>query len=188
VKGFLDGLDVRRLRTWLGLAIAAAAVLLIVTTFFSAAPATTTPVASTSSSSAKSQVAGQDIINYQNVLAASVASALSVVKGAGDVRVTLSLHGGPGYLYAFNQTTRRQTTGSGSSTVIDITSQTTLATAGSAQTPVLTQETAPKVEGALIVASGAANPVVREELSQAAQALLDLPAYAIEVLPAGGGR
>ncbi len=186
MKGLLDGLDVRRLRTWLVLGIAAAAVLLIVTTFYSAQPASA-PVGSVASS-AKSQAPGQDIINYQKVLAASVQSALSAVKGAGEVRVTLSLRGGPGWIYAFNQTTRSQTTGSGSSQSVDTTNQTTLATAGSGQTPVLTQETAPKVVGALIVASGASNPVVREELSQAAEALLGLPAYAIEVLPAGGGR
>ena len=186
MKGLLDGLDVRRLRTWLVLGIAAAAVLLIVTTFYSAAP--TSAPAAASTTSAKSQVPGQDIINYQNLLAGSVQSALSAVKGAGAVRVTLSLRGGPGWIYQVNQTTRRQTTGTGNSQSVDTTSQTTLATAGSGQTPVLTQETAPKVVGALIGATGAANPVVREELSQAAEALLDLPAYAIEVLPAGGGR
>ena len=186
MKGFLDGLDLGRLRTWLVLGIAAAAVLLIVSTFFSAAPATTPTAAS--NPSAGMTVPGQDIINYEKVLGASVETALSAVAGAGEVRVALSLRGGPGYLYAFNQTTRRQTTGSGSSQSVDTTDQTTLATSGSNQTPVLTQETAPRVVGALIVASGAKDPVVREELSQAAQALLDLPAYAIEVLPAGGGR
>lgn len=186
MKGILDGLDVRRLRTWLILGIAAAAILLIVTTFFSATP-TSAPVAS-ASQSPHVTAPGQDIMDYEQLLASSVQSALSAVAGAGQVRVSLSLQGGPGYLYAFNQTTRRQTTGSGASQSVDTTNQTTLATAGSAQTPVLTQEMAPKVVGALVVASGASNPVVREELSQAAQALLGLPAYAIEVLPAGGGR
>lgn len=186
MKGILDGLDVRKLRTWLVLGIAAAAVLFIVSTFFSAAPASA-PVAA-ASSSVRIAAPGQDIMNYEQVLASSVQTALSAVAGAGTVRVTLNLGGGPGYLYAFNQTTGRQTTGSGSSQSVNTTSQTTLATAGAAQTPVLTQETAPKVVGALIVATGAAKPTVREELSQAAQALLDLPAYAIEVLPAGGGR
>ena len=188
MKGMLDGLDLRRLRTWLVLGIAAAAILLIVTTFFSSpSTPTTTPPASSGQPSG-TNAPGQDIIRYEQVLAASVQDALATVKGAGQVHVTLSLRGGPGFLYAFNQTTRRQTTGSGQSQSVDTTSQTTLATAGSAQTPVLTQETAPRVSGALIVASGATDPMVREELSQAAQALLDLPAYAIEVLPAGGGR
>ena len=186
MKGMLDGLDLRKLRTWLVLGIAAAAVLLIVSTFYSAAP-TSAPAASSSQPSATS-VPGQDIINYQKVLAGSIQSALAAVRGAGEVRVSLSLRGGPSWIYAFNQTTRRQTTGSGSGQSVDTTSQTTLATSGSNQSPVLTQETAPKVVGALIVATGATDPVVREELTQAAEALLDLPAYAIEVLPAGGGR
>jgi len=187
MKGIFDGLDMRRLRTWLVLGIAAAAVLLIVTTFFSAAPAATPPTTAPAAARSSS-LPGQDIIGYQRTLAASLENALAAVAGAGRVQVTLSLKGGPGWIYAFNQTSRRQTSGSGASQSVDVTDQMTLATAGSGQTPVLTQETAPKVVGALIVASGAKDPVVRQELSQAAQALLGLPAYAIEVLPAGSGR
>ena len=188
MKGMLDGLDLRKLRTWLVLGIAAAAILLIVSTFFTSG-ATPTAAPQTSAGQQNTPSApGQDIIRYEQLLASSVQDALAAVKGAGQVHVTLSLRGGPGWIYAFNTTTRRQTTGSGQSQSVDTTNQTTLATAGSSQTPVLTQETAPAVVGALIVASGATDPMVREELSQAAQALLGLPAYAIEVLPAGGGR
>ena len=184
MKNWLDGLDVRRLRGWLVLGVAAAAALLIVSTFFGSAPASAPQAAATAP--ARAAAPGQDIMQYEDELASSVQTALAAVAGAGRVRVTLTLRGGPGYLYAFNQTTRRQTTGSGQSASVDTTNQTNLATAGSAQTPVLEQETAPKVVGALIVASGAGDPLVRQELTQAAEALLGLPAYAIEVLPAGG--
>jgi len=187
---FLDGLDVKKLRTWVVLGVVAAVVLLIVSTFFSAAP--NAAPASAKSAGVQSSAPGQDIMSYEQVLAGSLQTALGRVKGAGEVEVTLSLQGGPGYLYAFNQTTHRQTTTGGTGTpsgqTVDDQTQTTLATAGTAQTPVLQQETSPKVTGALIVATGASDPTVREELTQAAESLLGLPAYAIEVLPAGGGR
>ncbi len=206
MKGTLNGLDLGKFKTWLIVGVAAAVLLLLSGTLFSgggggggggggsggasgsttALPALSSP-ASTSSSGGHG---GQDLLGYEGSLSTELSSVLSEIKGAGRVKVSLDLRGGPSYLYAFNQTTQRTDTGTGTSSgtaTTDTTTQTTLATSGSGQSPVLTQEVAPKVVGALIVATGANDPMVREELTQAAEALLGLPAYAIEVLPGGGG-
>lgn len=184
MKGALDGLDRSKLRIWLTVGIAAAALLLIATTFMSGPPTASTAGSSPKPESAPAPAqSAQDLIGYEDRVAQQVQSALSAIQGAGKVRVALNLQGGPSYLYAFDQTTSRQQTGTaGQGTT---TTQTQLATAGSGQSPVLTQEMAPKVIGALVVATGARDPLVRQELVQAAQALLGLPAYAIEVLPGG---
>lgn len=194
MKGALNGLDPRRLKTWLIVGTVAAVLLLLSGTLFSGGgtpPATPAAAnASTPASQGSGSTSTQSLLGYQRLLSSDIAAALSQIQGAGQVTVSLDLHGGPSWIYAFNQTTHRTDTAatstSGAST--DTQTQTQLATAGTGQSPVLTQELAPKVVGVLIVATGAKNPMVREELTQAAQALLGLPAYAIEVLPGGGGR
>ena len=50
------------------------------------------------------------------------------------------------------------------------------------QSPLILTETAPQVEGVLIVAQGAGDPVVCDGLSRAAQALLQVPAHKIAIL------
>ncbi|MDA8345863.1 MAG: hypothetical protein M0Z66_10305 [Thermaerobacter sp.] len=197
MKGALNGLDLRKFKTWLIVGVAAAVLLLLSGTLFGGSSgggggtAAVLPVtASQAASPSAGASAGQDLLAYQRALSSQLSTALSGIQGAGHVTVSLDLRGGPSYLYAFNQTTRKTDTGTGTSsaTTSDTTNETQLATAGSGQTPVLTQEVAPRVVGVLIVATGANNPMVRQELTQAAEALLGLPAYTIEVLPGGGGQ
>ena len=53
---------------------------------------------------------------------------------------------------------------------------------GGATMPLVLTEYAPVVEGVLITAQGATDPVVAAALNQAAQALLDVPAHKVAVL------
>ncbi len=198
MKGALNGLDLGKFKTWLIVGAAAAVLLLLSGTLWSGSGGTggsqsspTVPAISTGATSPQPSGGGggQDLLAYQKALAQQVASSLSAIRGAGSVTVSLDLRSGPSYLYAFNQTTRKTETSTGTTgTTTDTTNDTQLATAGSAQSPVLTQEVAPRVVGVLVVASGAQNPLVRQELSQAAQSLLGLPAYEVEVLPGGGSK
>ena len=50
------------------------------------------------------------------------------------------------------------------------------------RTPLIIQETMPEVEGIVIVAEGGENPQVAQLLSEASQALLNVPAHKVAVL------
>lgn len=45
----------------------------------------------------------------------------------------------------------------------------------------------PEVQGVVVVATGAANPMVREEITSAVETLLQIQPYQVLVLPNGGG-
>jgi len=51
--------------------------------------------------------------------------------------------------------------------------------------PVIVQEQLPRVRGVVIVAGGVVSPLVESRIVQAVQALLDIPAHKITVLPRG---
>jgi stage III sporulation protein AG len=48
-------------------------------------------------------------------------------------------------------------------------------------------DVAPDVQGVVVVATGAANPVVRSEVTEAVETLLQVAPYQVLVLPDGGG-
>jgi stage III sporulation protein AG len=52
----------------------------------------------------------------------------------------------------------------------------------STKKPVILKEIQPKVKGVVIIADGADNPVVKENLSNAAKVLLDVEIHKIQVL------
>jgi stage III sporulation protein AG len=54
---------------------------------------------------------------------------------------------------------------------------------GGMREPLIIRETEPRVEGIIIVCEGGGDPVVRDALTRAAMALLNLPAHKIEVFP-----
>jgi len=95
--------------------------------------------------------------------------ALSQVEGAGEVTVVLTLSGGPRRVLAQDGSARQ----SGEETQRETT--TVLASKGSGtQETVTLQELGPSYQGALVVASGAGDPMVRLELTQAVSALTGL--------------
>lgn len=56
---------------------------------------------------------------------------------------------------------------------------------GGQSTPL--DEVGPEVQGVVVVATGAANPIVREEITSAVETLLQIQPYQVLVLPNGGG-
>lgn len=53
----------------------------------------------------------------------------------------------------------------------------------SGQTVVPLDQVGPAIQGVVVVARSAANPVIRSELSQAVETLLQIPAYQVLILP-----
>ena len=53
---------------------------------------------------------------------------------------------------------------------------------GTRDSPYVTRETAPEIEGVLVVAQGAGSSSVKTEIYEAVQALFNVPAHKIKVL------
>ena len=106
---------------------------------------------------------------------------LCQVEGAGKVRVLLSLKSGPAASYQTDVNTEERPEGEG--TVRSREEKTVILSRGSAYDELAVVRTAyPVFQGALIVAEGGADPVVRAQLSAAVAALLDLGADQITVV------
>jgi len=95
--------------------------------------------------------------------------ALSQVEGAGEVRVVLTLDGGPRRVLAQDADDRE------SDTEVQRETSVVLASQGSGvEEPVAVQQLGPRYRGALVVASGGGDPQVKLALTQAVSALTGL--------------
>ncbi|MFO7172620.1 MAG: hypothetical protein DIU70_006605 [Bacillota bacterium] len=149
--------------------------------------------------------AGADSLSgYEARLARELEGILSMVEGAGQVRVLVRLAAGPTRVPAMEQRTttrsiREQDAGGGTrqTTDADTDSRPAMATAaGGGSAPFVLREEGPRVEGVVVVAEGARYPLVRAELAQAAALALGVPPNRVAVLvmtpgvqgAGGGGR
>lgn len=116
---------------------------------------------------------------------------LAEVAGAGQVSVRVFLGSGPRYEYARRTSgdtrTTQETDRAGTSRVTseehDEGEVTLVKGQGDTEDqPVVVVTHLPEVEGVLVVASGASDPSVRQELSQAVTTALHLPAHRVRVL------
>ena len=111
---------------------------------------------------------------------------LSQVKGAGQVRVSISLNSDGLKSYASNtkndvRETVEQDNKGGDRQVREENISSEIAVSGGSA--LLVEEKAPQITGVLVVADGANDPVVKEELGEATAALLNLSPHQIRVLP-----
>lgn len=115
---------------------------------------------------------------------------LGRIAGAGTVSVQVHLAYGPVTDYALDtqvsdsSSTPATSDGQGGTQHAE-SDQVVLAGSG---TPAVRAVQAPAVDGVLVVATGASDPVVGLEIEQAVQAATGAPAYRIVVLPASGGE
>lgn len=122
------------------------------------------------------------VLAYEAVLDRSVAAVLDQVRGAGAVAVAISVSRSPSRLLVRNLSTRRESQGAMVSSSLD-----EALAFGRGQVPVSTGEDAAPLVGALVVAPGATDPMVRAELTQAVETLLGLAANQVIVLPGRRG-
>ncbi len=135
------------------------------------------------------------ILEHAKALEAALEEALGSIKGVGKVRVKVTLESGPENVYAasvtrsMNSQTETLSGGEIRQTISENeTSQPVSGRFGTSETPLLEKTVLPQVAGCLIVAEGASNSGVKEELYRAAQALLGIPLYKIQVAPMKGGN
>ena len=119
-----------------------------------------------------SEPTAQNYYSEEAALEAKLVLILTQVKGAGKVSVALTFEEGTVSVYAVenNETLSEDQTKS-SSALAEINNN-----------PVLIKQRLPKVQGVVIVAEGAGNPLVKERLYEAARSLLGLSAAQIAII------
>ena len=130
----------------------------------------------------------------EELLAAKLRDMLVRVEGAGEVQVVVTLSSSTRASYAVNASTGRKTTeekdqGGGSRVINEEndSGQLVLIKGTGSETPVVEQESAAVVAGVLVVARGAADPLVKTRLFRAVETGLGVEPHKILVLPMEGG-
>lgn len=125
----------------------------------------------------------------EEAMASKLKVMLGKINGAGSVSVTVRLATSTRETYAINTTTGRKTTvekdqGGGTRTINENNdvSQMVMARDGQGESPVVEKESASEVAGVLVVASGAENPQVKEQLFEAVRVSLNVEPHRIVVL------
>jgi stage III sporulation protein AG len=111
--------------------------------------------------------------------------ALSHMQGAGTVKVVLSYeHTGETTILQdeeYHYASTEEADASGGLRQIEEENRTTQTVVDADGSPYVVQKTTPKIKGVLVLAEGASSAVVRQEIIDAVQALLQLPVTSIHV-------
>jgi len=116
---------------------------------------------------------------------------LQQMAGVGKVQVSVTLASSLRSDYATNgsvtkKTTKESDNNGGVRESTEITESNQLVMPNGAAQPVIVMEQRPNVAGVLIIAEGASDPNVRENIHNAVRTLLDIPSDKINVQPMGG--
>lgn len=106
---------------------------------------------------------------------------LSLIDGAGRVRVMITLKD-TGEKVVEKDVARRTETDSGGSQNTDQSQSSVYARDGSVETPYISNELTPQVEGVLVVAQGGGNSMVKQNILQSVMALFPLEAHKITIV------
>ena len=106
---------------------------------------------------------------------------LSLIDGAGKVRVMITLKD-TGERVVEKDVTRRTDTDAGGAQNTDLSQSSVYERDGSAETPYISNELTPQVEGVLVVAQGGGNSLVKQNILQGVMALFPLEAHKITIV------
>jgi stage III sporulation protein AG len=192
MQDLLKHLDDRRKRLILG-ALLLGIVLLSLSSLFgqggSPTGAEPTPLPAPAPVRSGSGGGSDPLAAWQAEIDTLLAKTLALVRGAGTVDVAVTLAGSPSRTVAMNttvRTTAQRSSQAGTTSVETSTETDRQVVLGGNSSPIVLSEVGPQVVGVLVVATGAADPVVREELQLAVETVLGVPAYKVMVLPRGG--
>lgn len=115
------------------------------------------------------------------VLEKRLEETLSLIDGAGRVRVMITLKD-TGEKVVEKDVARRTETDSGGSQNTDQSQSSVYARDGSVETPYISNELTPQVEGVLVVAQGGGNSMVKQNILQSVMALFPLEAHKITIV------
>ena len=127
---------------------------------------------------------------YEEYLETKTAEALQYVEGVGKVKVMITLKSSGQKIVEKDQQSSSQTTeetdsAGGTRNSEDISSDKTSVyeqDSDGAQTPYVTKELSPEVEGVIVIAEGGDNAVVARNITEAVQALFGVEAHKIKIM------
>jgi stage III sporulation protein AG len=128
---------------------------------------------------------------YRESLERDLAAMLRRARGVGEVAVLITLDSGPVYEYAESREatgreTREVDSGGGTRHIRETAEKTqpvVMRADGGKESPLVAREVQPGIRGVIVVAEGAENPYVYEQLFRAVQSGLNLAAHRITILP-----
>lgn len=132
------------------------------------------------------------IITEEEKLEQRLGSVLQQINGVGSVKVAITLVSGTRYEYATNLKNnqreveeRDERGGTRATSERTQDEQLVLLSSGGANSgqPLVIREIKPEIKGVLVVAEGAQDARIREQLTRTLQSVLGVPAYKIRVMP-----
>lgn len=125
---------------------------------------------------------------YEKLLEARLEEILSFVEGAGKIKVMVTLKASGEKIILtespyIKNTINEQDSGGGTRNSIELSQSDTVVyiEENGGKIPYMIQETAPEIEGILVIAQGADNEAVKKELNAAIAALFDLQSHKIKI-------
>jgi len=119
-------------------------------------------------------------LEYCEELESKLESVLSQLKGAGDVKVMVSVDGSPELIYASDTDNKTSSTANGTTTTSS--SSPIILSGSDGSNPLVLTEQLPKVKGVVIVATGASQIGIKLDILNAVSTLLDISTEKISVL------
>ena len=119
-------------------------------------------------------------MDYCTQLETKLENVLSQIKGAGQVKVMLSVEGSPELVYAVDSDTKVSTNSNGSTTTSS--SSPIIVQTGGNSGPLILTENLPLVKGVIVVSSGANDIGIKLDILNAVSTLLDISTEKISVL------
>lgn len=129
--------------------------------------------------------------NLEKEMEKKLVQNLQQMTGVGSVQVSVTFSSSLKSDYATNGSVTKKTTkesdkSGGVRESTEVTENNQLVLPNGASQPVIVMEERPTVAGILIIAEGASDPKVRENIHNAVRTLLDIPSSKINVQPMGG--
>ena len=115
-----------------------------------------------------------DLQKYADDLEEEIAGILSRVEGVGEVEVMITLKSGNRKIVEKDE----RSTGDDAAEETSVYRQ----NADGSSEPYVNTELSPGIEGVAVIAEGGGNPVVRQEITEAVQALFDVEAHKIKIM------
>ena len=115
-----------------------------------------------------------DLQKYADDLEKEIAGILSRVEGVGKVEVLITLKSGNRKIVEKDE----RSTGDDAAEETSVYRQ----NADGSSEPYVNTELSPGIEGVAVIAEGGGNPVVRQEITEAVQALFDVEAHKIKIM------
>lgn len=131
------------------------------------------------------QVATREEESYETAIEKRLTSMLAKMQGVGSVSVMVTVHANEEKVLAEDTTANTQRTEekdqAGGTRTTDIMQQTNDVVLQNGNTPYIVKEYAPEIRGVFILAEGADDSAVKNQITEAVSKLLDVPVHKISV-------